>query len=213
MDDLCDDGDAVAGTPQALRKQRDDDLKKHLQRVATLRAQLEYEEGRDLQARAAETKSRAREAQKAATKAKKKASQIESEQSTAEDELKEESRAAKDASEAHTQARQALKKCQVDARRAADAKQQAARKAQAAGTAVDAVSAKLQDVARRARLEHVQLGSDENMDPEDLDVSKAQKPKRGEDADQAHARRRRAIEDLERRVDALAPNSASQSAV
>ena len=82
---MCDDGDAVAGTPQALRKQRDDDLKKHLQRAATLRAQLEYEEGRDLQARAAETKSRAREAQKAATKAKKKASQIESEQSTAED--------------------------------------------------------------------------------------------------------------------------------
>jgi chromosome segregation ATPase len=43
VDDLCDDGDAVAGTPQALRKQRDDELKTHLQRAATLRAQLEYE--------------------------------------------------------------------------------------------------------------------------------------------------------------------------
>lgn len=206
VDDLCDDGDAVAGTPQALRKQRDDALKTHLQRSATLRAQLEYEQGRDLQARARELKARAKDASKAAAKAKKAALKIEAEQSTAEDELQVERRAAKDARQAHDIARQALKKCQVDARRAADAKQAAARKAQSASIAVDAVSAKLQDVARRARLEHVSLGQDENTDPEELDVSTAQKPKRGEDADQAHARRRRAIEDLERRVDALAPN-------
>ena len=77
VDDLCDDGDAVAGTPQALRKQRDDDLKKHSSGPLPSERSSSTKKV-ETASEAAETKSRAREAQKAATKAKKKASQIES---------------------------------------------------------------------------------------------------------------------------------------